>query len=463
MPATKRGLAAAKEEAEAKTPVAAKTPAVAAGRAAAARGAAVAATAAGRPVTAGKPAAVKGLAAAAEGTVAKTLAATREPAPGQPVQTAATEPEQRLQKDNVAFGKKDACQYSSVGGQDSKDFNSYCVFSLGAQNIQFSKTDWVNQSITYFILLGFGKDPELQILLFLFFLIIYVVTIIGNLLIAGLVISDRHLHRPMYYFLANLSSLETCYTSIILPRMLASFLTGDRTISVIGCIVQFNVFSSLTATECYLLAVMSYDRYLAIRRPLHYATLMKGRFCFQLATGSWVSGFLASTATTSLLSKFNFCDSNEIDHFFCDFAPLLKLSCSDTTLMKLVTFVLSVIFTLPCFVLTVASYVYIISTILKIPSTKGRQKAFSTCSSHLMVVTIFYGTLIIVYLLPDSPTLQDLNKVLSLFYTVLTPMINPLIYSLRNKDVQEALKKKLVKFLPFTGSKGIKEGFIHIH
>lgn len=318
----------------------------------------------------------------------------------------------------------------------------------------------VNQSITHFILLGFGKDPELQILLFIFFLIIYVVTMSGNLLIVGLIVSNRHFHRPMYYFLGSLSSLETCYSSTILPRMLATFLTGDRTISFVGCIAQFYLFSSFVATECYLLAVMSYDRYLAICRPLHYAMLMNSRFCCQLATGSWVSGFLASTATTSLLYQSTFCDSNEIEHFFCDLGPLLKLSCNDTTFVKFITFMLAGIFTLPPFVLTVASYVYIIWNILKISSTTGRQKAFSTCSSHLIVVTIFYGTLIVVYLLPDSPTLQDLNKVLSLFYTFFTPMVNPLIYSLRNKDVQEVLKKIVVRFLSFIG---MHDSFIHIY
>ncbi|XP_053120567.1 olfactory receptor 6C4-like [Hemicordylus capensis] len=318
-------------------------------------------------------------------------------------------------------------------------------------------------SITHFILLGFGNDPELQILLFLIFLIIYVLTVSSNLLMVGLIIADHHLHTPMYYFLGNLSSLEICYSSNILPRMLARFLNGDRTISLVSCMVQFNLFSSLAASECYLLAVMSYDRYLAICRPLHYAILMSGRFCFQLAAASWVCGFLASTTTTSLLTRITFCGLNEMDHFFCDFGPLLKLSCSDTSLTELVTFMLSVIFTLPSFVLTLASYVYIIKTVLRIPSTTGRQKTFSTCTAHLIVVTIFYGTLMIVYLLPDTPVLQALNKVLSLFYTVLTPMVNPLIYSLRNKEVKEALKRVVWKLLPFTRTEGIQVGFNQLH
>ncbi|XP_030395836.1 olfactory receptor 11A1-like [Gopherus evgoodei] len=304
-------------------------------------------------------------------------------------------------------------------------------------------------SIAKFILLGFGDLPELQILLFPLFLVIYVVTMAGNILIVVLIVADQHLHTPMYFFLGNLSCLEICYTSTILPRMLTSLLTGDRTISIIGCIMQFNLFSSLAAVECALLAVMSYDRYLAICKPLHYAVQMNGSLCLQMASLSWISGFLASTVTTSLLAQFAFCGPNEIDHFFCDFTPLIKLSCSDTSQMELVTFILSSIFTLPAFLLTVMSYISIIASILRIPSTMGRQKAFSTCSSHLIVVTIFYGTLMIVYMLPDNATVGNLNKVFSIFYTVLTPMVNPLIYSLRNKEVNRALRKALVKCVPF--------------
>uniref|UniRef100_A0A8C4WJL2 Olfactory receptor n=1 Tax=Gopherus evgoodei TaxID=1825980 RepID=A0A8C4WJL2_9SAUR len=318
--------------------------------------------------------------------------------------------------------------------------------------------------ITEFILLGFGNLPELQILLFLVFLVIYIVTMSGNILIFALVVADQHLHTPMYFFLGNLSCLQTCYTSTILPRLLVSLvtgdrtisvsgcfaqlycfgslaatecyllaailLTGDRTISVSGCFVQFYCFGCLITTECYLLAVMSYDRYLAICKPLHYATLMNSRLCLQLAAGSWISGFLTCVITMWFMLQLIFCGPNEIDHFFCDFSPMLKLSCSDTSMITLVSFILASINT-PCpFLLTVTSYVCIIATILRIPSTTGRQKAFSTCSSHLIVVTVFYGTLMTVYLLPKTSTLKALNKVFSVFYTVLTPMLNPLIYSL---------------------------------
>ncbi|XP_065419353.1 olfactory receptor 5V1-like [Chrysemys picta bellii] len=304
------------------------------------------------------------------------------------------------------------------------------------------KAEEDNQTvITEFILLGFGNLPELQILLFLVFLVIYIVTMSGNILIIALVVADQHLHTPMYYFLGNLSFLETCYTSTILPRMLARLLTGDRTISVSGCFAQLSCFCYLAATECYLLAAMSYDRYLAICKPLRYAVLMNGRLFLQLTAGSWISGFLSCVIMMCLMSQLTFCGPNEIDHFFCDFSPMLKLSCSDTSMITLVSFILASLDS-PCpFLLTVTSYVCIIATILRIPSTTGRQKAFSTCSSHLIVVTVFYGTLMTVYLLPKTNTLRALNKVFSVFYTVLTPMLNPLIYSLRNKEVKEALRK----------------------
>ncbi|XP_065272136.1 olfactory receptor 6N1-like [Emys orbicularis] len=307
-------------------------------------------------------------------------------------------------------------------------------------------TDWKNQTaVTQLILLGFGDLPDLQILLFLMFLVIYIATVAGNTLIVVLVVTDQHLHTPMYFFLGNLSYLETCYTSTFLPRLLSSLLTGDRTISVSGCITQLYFSGSLAATECYLLAVMSYDRYLAICKPLHYSTLMNNRFCRQLAAGSWLNGCLASTVFILFISQLIFCGPNEIDHFYCDPIPLMELSCSDTHLSILVDFIIVSVFTMPPFLLTLTSYVFILASTLRIPSTTGRQKAFSTCSSHLTVVTIFYGTIFIVYMLPKGDTLRDLKKVLSVCFTVLTPLVNPLIYSLRNREVKEALSKAVSK------------------
>uniref|UniRef100_A0A8C3S933 Olfactory receptor n=1 Tax=Chelydra serpentina TaxID=8475 RepID=A0A8C3S933_CHESE len=301
-----------------------------------------------------------------------------------------------------------------------------------------------------FILLGFETFPQLQILLFLLFLVIYIVTLIGNILIIALVVADQHLHTPMYFFLGSFSCLETCYTSAIVPRMLASLLTGDRTISVHACLTQLYFFGSLAAAECSLLSVMSYDRYLAICKPLHYAALMNGRFCIKLVVGSWIGGFISIAICISMISQITFCGPSEIDHFFCDLSPVIKLSCSDTYMVEVTTFINSSIFTLPPFLLTLASYVCIISTILRIPSITGRKKVFSTCSSHLIVVTIFYGTLVMVYLVSDFDALRDLNKVFSVFYGVLTPLVNPLIYSLRNKEVKEALRKAVFRFFSFT-------------
>ncbi|XP_067422302.1 olfactory receptor 11A1-like [Emydura macquarii macquarii] len=301
--------------------------------------------------------------------------------------------------------------------------------------------------ITEFILLGFGTLPELQILLFLLFLVIHIATMAGNILIMALVAADQHLHTPMYFFLGNLSCLETCYTSTILPRLLASLLTGDRTISVTGCFIQYYFFGSLAAAECLLLSVMSYDRYLAIVKPLHYEARMSGRSCLQLTGISWAGGFLSNSISALSISQLTFCGPNSIDHFLCDFIPLVKLSCNDPQLMEILALILSLIILLVPFLLTLMSYICIIATILRIPSTTGRQKAFSTCSSHLIVVTIYYGTLLIAYTFPTDNTLRDFKKVLSVVYTVLTPLVNPLIYTLRNKEVKGALRKVFRKFM----------------
>ncbi|XP_006132738.2 olfactory receptor 11A1-like [Pelodiscus sinensis] len=302
-------------------------------------------------------------------------------------------------------------------------------------------------SITEFILLGFQTLPELQFFLFLLFLVIYIVTMAGNLLIISLVVADRRLHTPMYLFLGNLSCLETCYSSTILPKMLAGLLTGDRTISFSGCLTQLYFFGFLVGTECFLLSVMSYDRYLAICHPLHYTALMRGRAWLRLAGGSWLGGFLGNGITTLSVSQLTFCGPNAIDHFLCDFVPLIRLSCDDPQLMETLIFLLTLIFSVAPFLLTLTSYICIIATILRIPSSRGRQKAFSTCSSHLIVVTIYYGTLLIVYMFPTTDFFRDFKKVLSVAYTVLTPLVNPFIYSLRNKEVKDALRKVWKKFM----------------
>uniref|UniRef100_A0A8C0G9T0 Olfactory receptor n=1 Tax=Chelonoidis abingdonii TaxID=106734 RepID=A0A8C0G9T0_CHEAB len=306
--------------------------------------------------------------------------------------------------------------------------------------------------VTEFILMGFSASPELQWILFVMFLIIYLLTLATNTSIIVIVRSCPSLHCPMYVLLSNLSFLEIWYTSVTVPKLLAGLLPGNRSISVRGCITQMFFFFSMGSTEFFLLAVMAYDRYLAICHPLCYSTIMWNILCLKLSVVAWVSGFLASSVLTVFVSRLSFCGPNEIDHFFCDFVPLAKLSCSDTDTHRLevTAFISSSIFTLPPFLLTLASYIHIIATILQIPSTTGKQKAFSTCSSHLSVVTIYYGSLIIVYMLPDTNRLRSLNKEFSVFYTILTPLVNPLIYSLRNNAVKGALWKALSKLVPIT-------------
>ncbi|XP_029869859.1 olfactory receptor 476-like [Aquila chrysaetos chrysaetos] len=321
------------------------------------------------------------------------------------------------------------------------------------------KQEWKNKTVvTAFILLGFGNAPELDSLLFLMFLSIYIVTITGNTFIIVLMVANPHLHTPMYFFLGNLACLEICYSSNILPKMLLSYLGGDRSISVNRCFTQYYFFGCLAAAECYLLAVMSYDRYLAVCKPLHYPSRMNGKLCLQLGAASWISGFLSNSILTFLISDLDFCGPNEIEHFFCDSFPIIKLSCSDTHVVGLVTSVVAGVCSLPPFLLTFSSYLYIIITVMRIPSASGRKKAFSTCSSHLIVVILFYWSILTVYVLPHHDTQISPNKVFSVFYTILTPLVNPLIYSLRNKEVKEALRKQTSKLLAFRGLLSAKKG-----
>ncbi|XP_053902818.1 olfactory receptor 1020-like [Malaclemys terrapin pileata] len=307
---------------------------------------------------------------------------------------------------------------------------------------------WENEtSITKFILLGFGNLNEVQILLFVLFLVIYILTMAGNLLMVALVVYDQHLHTPMYFFLGNLSFLETCYTSVISPRLLAGFLVEDRTISFRDCITQLFFFGALASIECFLLAVMAYDRYLAICNPLSYKVMMNFRFCLQLVFASWITGFSGSALVVGMVPQLNFCGPNEINNFFCDMAELLKLSCARSPLVEMVILVSCSLTALIPFLFIIVSYILILSAIWQIASSAGRQKAFSTCTSHLLVVSLYYGTLIIMYMAPSAEQSPGFHKTLSLMYTAITPMFNPIIYSLRNQEVKGAFGKVVMQNL----------------
>ncbi|XP_004869965.1 olfactory receptor 10AG1 [Heterocephalus glaber] len=295
--------------------------------------------------------------------------------------------------------------------------------------------------VRHFILLGFSDLPNLQGFLSGMFTIIYLIILIGNGLIIIITIIDPALQRPMYFFLANLSSLEICYVSVTLPRMLFNLWTQKRNISVLGCATQLCFLFILGTTECFLLAVMSYDRYMAICHPLHYPLLMNPKKCAQLAAGSWLGGVPVQIGQTCQIFSLHFCKSNQIPHFFCDIPPILKLACGDTSAHEVSVYVVVMLFAAVSFMVILGSYSKIISTVLSLPTVQARTKAFSTCSSHLLVVVLFLGSATITYLRPKSSHSAGTDKLLSLFYTILTPLINPMIYSLRNKEVIAALKK----------------------
>ncbi|XP_067388365.1 olfactory receptor 10A7-like [Emydura macquarii macquarii] len=295
-------------------------------------------------------------------------------------------------------------------------------------------------SVTHFILLGFADHPELSRVLFVVFLSCYLIALTGNLLIIIVTLAEAALHTPMYFFLRNLSFLEICYTSVTLPKILANLLSEDKTISFLGCAAQMYFLLFLGGTECYLLAVMAYDRYVAICHPLHYPVLMNRRVYTGLASASWVTNLLVLLGHIASIFTLPFCGSNEINHFFCDVPPVMELACGDTHRTEMGILLVAFFFVLVPFMLILASYTGIISTILKMPSAEGRQKTFSTCSAHLLVVTLFYGTACTMYLKPKSSHLPNGDKLIALLYSVVTPMLNPIIYSLRNKEVKGALR-----------------------
>ncbi|XP_004473996.3 olfactory receptor 6B2 [Dasypus novemcinctus] len=297
--------------------------------------------------------------------------------------------------------------------------------------------------VSAFILVGFPTAPGLQYMLFLLFLLMYLFVLVENLAIILTVWSSNSLHRPMYYFLCSMSFLEIWYVCDIIPKMLDGFLLQRKHISFVGCMTQLYFFSSLVCTECVLLASMAYDRYVAICHPLRYAVIMSTGLCVQLVGFSFVSGFTISMIKVYFISSAKFCGSNVLNHFFCDISPILKLACTDFSTAELVDFILAFIILVFPLMATVLSYAHITLAVLHIPSTTGRWRAFSTCASHLTVVTIFYMAMIFMYVRPQAIDSRSSNKLISAVYTVLTPIINPLTYCLRNKEFKDALKKTL--------------------
>ncbi|XP_040832714.1 olfactory receptor 8G1-like isoform X2 [Ochotona curzoniae] len=302
-----------------------------------------------------------------------------------------------------------------------------------------------HSTVKEFILAGLSEQPELQLPLFLLFLGIYSVTVVGNLGMIILIALSSHLHTPMYYFLGSLSFIDLCQSTVIIPKMLVNFVAEKNIISYPQCMTQLYFFLVFANAECYMLAAMAYDRYVAICNPLLYSVTMSHQVCVSLILGVYTIGVVYAAIHTGCMCNVHFCHLSVINHYFCDLLPLLQLSCSSTFVNELLILCIA---SLNVFIPTLAilsSYIFIIGSILRIRSAEGRLKAFSTCSSHIMTVVIFYGSAAFMYLQPSSVNSMDQGKVSSVFYTIVVPMLNPLIYSLRNKDVSVALKKMIMK------------------
>ncbi|XP_053331012.1 olfactory receptor 10G7-like [Spea bombifrons] len=294
-------------------------------------------------------------------------------------------------------------------------------------------------AVNEFVLLGLPHTEVMKIPFFVLFLCIYILTLLGNITLILAVRGDPNLHIPMYIFLLNLSFLDIWLSTVTLPKMLTNFVKETNIISFNGCIAQFYFFHFFGSTECFLYTIMAYDRYLAICHPLHYSKFMSMKLCTQFTTGIWLAGSIHSMIHTTLTFRLPFCGPNKIDYFFCDVIPLLKLACSDTTVNKAIIITNIGAVALICFIMILISYAHIVRTILKISSSEGRRKTFSTCASHLTSVIFFYGPPVFIYLSPNSMD-YIVEETIAVFYTLMTPMLNPMIYSLRNKDVKKALK-----------------------
>ncbi|XP_004467189.2 olfactory receptor 10A3 [Dasypus novemcinctus] len=296
-------------------------------------------------------------------------------------------------------------------------------------------------SVVEFVLLGFSNFPELQEQLFGVFLVIYLVTLMGNAIIIVIISLDQSLHIPMYLFLLNLSVVEVSFSAAIMPKMLVVLSTEKTTISFAGCFAQMYFILLFGGTECFLLGAMAYDRFVAICHPLSYPMIMNKSVFMKLIIFSWVSGIMVATVQTTWVFSFPFCGPNQINHLFCETPPVLELACADTFLFEIYAFTGTILIVMVPFLLILLSYIRVLFAILKMPSTTGRQKAFSTCASHLTSVTLFYGTANMTYLQPKSGYSPETKKLMSLAYTLLTPLLNPLIYSLRNSEMKRALMK----------------------
>uniref|UniRef100_A0A8C3FX36 Olfactory receptor n=1 Tax=Chrysemys picta bellii TaxID=8478 RepID=A0A8C3FX36_CHRPI len=304
-------------------------------------------------------------------------------------------------------------------------------------------------TVTGFILQGITENPKLQIILFMTFSFIYFCTLVGNLGMIMLIRVDSRLHTSMYFFLSSLSLLDIGYSSVIAPKTLVIFSTETKDISFAGgCITQYGFFVVFVTAEIFLLAVMAYDRYVAICNPLLYTVTMTKRVCITLVVGSYFSGLINSLINTSSLQRLSFCDSNVINNFYCDLTSLLKLSCSDVSVNERLLFTCGSLFEMSTFLIIIISYILIVIAVLRIRSVQGRRKAFATCASHLTAVTMFHGTIFFMYLRPSASYSLDTDQIASVFYTIVIPMLNPLIYSLRNRDVKCAVRKVLSRKCP---------------
>uniref|UniRef100_H0XYE2 Olfactory receptor n=2 Tax=Otolemur garnettii TaxID=30611 RepID=H0XYE2_OTOGA len=306
-----------------------------------------------------------------------------------------------------------------------------------------SLLDGNHTAVTGFILLGLTDDPILRVILFVIILCIYLVTISGNLSTIILIRISSQLHHPMYFFLSHLAFTDMGYSSSVTPNMLVNFLVERNTISYLGCATQIGSGAFFGTAECFLLAAMAYDRFVAICNPLLYSTKMSTQVCVQLLLVAYISSFLNASSFTFSFLSLSFCGPNRVNHFFCDFAPLIELSCSDASVPAAIPSCSSGSIVVVTVIVIAVSYIYILITILKMRSREGRHKAFSTCTSHLTVVTLFYGTITFIYVMPKSSYSTDQNKVVSVFYLVVIPMLNPIIYSLRNEEIKGALKRGL--------------------